>query len=61
MGIEQRRIEDAGLARGIAALTPEKIAKTFQALIAGEGGVITSYSIHYTKLYDLVISTGDAK
>ncbi len=38
MGIEQRRIEDAGLARGIAALTPEKIAKTFQALIAGEGG-----------------------
>jgi len=38
MGIETRRIEDAGLARGIERLTPDRIAETFQALLAGETG-----------------------
>jgi len=36
--IADRLIEDEGLKRGLARLTPEKIEKTFKALIAGEGG-----------------------
>jgi Fe-S oxidoreductase len=36
--IADRLIEDDGLRRGIARLTPEKIEKTFKELIAGECG-----------------------
>jgi len=36
--IADRLIEDEGLKRGLARLTPEKIEKTFKALIAGECG-----------------------
>jgi Fe-S oxidoreductase len=38
MGIEARKIEDAGLRAGVSRLTPEKIQKAFKALMAGEGG-----------------------
>ncbi len=36
--IADRRIEDAGLEAGIARLTPEKIKKTIEAVLAGECG-----------------------
>lgn len=38
MGIEDRRIEDAGLAAGVAALTPERIEKVVRAVTEGEAG-----------------------
>ena len=38
MGITERRIEDAGLMRGIAALTPERIEKVVKAVTEGEAG-----------------------
>jgi Fe-S oxidoreductase len=38
MGIEERLIEDVGLRRGVAKLTPEKIEKTVNAVLTGETG-----------------------
>lgn len=36
--IKDRKIEDVGLNRGVARLTPERIQSTFKALISGETG-----------------------
>lgn len=38
MGITERRIEDAGLLRGVASLTPERIEKVVRAVTEGEAG-----------------------
>ena len=38
MGIADRKIEDEGLKRGIAALTPDRIQSVIQSVIQGETG-----------------------
>ena len=43
-----QRLSDAGFQATSTWLTPQQIALIFEAW----GDVITSYSIHYTKLYD---------
>lgn len=38
IGVSTRLIDDAGLAKGLAALTPDRTAATIQAVISGETG-----------------------
>ena len=42
------------IAGGPCAFNPEPLADFFDAIVIGDG-VITSYSIHYTKLYESVL------